>query len=70
MGRFFILLGLFLVALGLVVTMLPHALGWFGHLPGDLRFERRGMVVYLPITSCLLLSVVISLVMYLLSKMS
>ena len=70
MGRLLILLGLFLVVLGLMFTMIPHALSWFGHLPGDLRLERRGLVIYAPITSCLLLSMAISLVFYLVNRLS
>ena len=70
MGRFLVVLGLLLVALGVVYSMFPHAPSWFGHLPGDLRFERRGLVVSLPIASCLVLSVAISLVLYLVNRLS
>jgi uncharacterized membrane protein YbaN (DUF454 family) len=70
MGRSLIVLGLLLVALGMVFSLFPHALSWFGHLPGDLRFERRGLVIHAPITSCLLLSVAISLALYLVNRLS
>jgi len=50
--------GLFLVVLGLIIW--SGALSWFGRLPGDLRIERPGVRVYAPITSMLLISIVLS----------
>lgn len=66
-------LGPLLVGLGvllLVVGGLAWAggLSWFGHLPGDVRIERPGLHVYVPITSMLLVSVVASLVVWLLRR--
>jgi hypothetical protein len=63
-GRVLIVLGLVLVAVGLLVQLFPG----LGRLPGDLRIERPGFTFYFPITTCLLLSAVITLVSYLLSR--
>jgi len=59
--------GVLLVVAGAVVAgvgalALTGALGWFGNLPGDLRFERgNGTVrVYIPLASMLVVSVVLS----------
>ncbi len=70
MGKLLILAGLLLVVVGLLWSVAPGILGWFGHLPGDLRLERRGITVFLPITSCLLLSAVFSLLLHLVNKLS
>ena len=51
--------GLALVAIGLLVG--SGALSWFGRLPGDIRIERPGLRVDVPLTSMLLASVVVSL---------
>jgi hypothetical protein len=66
-------LGLLVVACGIgvvVVGLLIYsgALSWFGRLPGDIRIERESMRVYIPITSMLLLSLVLSLLFYLLRR--
>lgn len=50
-----------LVLIGLLVW--AGALAWFGRLPGDIRIERPGIRVYFPITSMVLLSLVLSLVL-------
>ena len=52
--------GVVLVLVGLLVW--TGALSWFGRLPGDIRVERPNARLYVPITSMLLLSVVVSIV--------
>ena len=46
------------------------ALGWFGRLPGDIRIERDGMRVYFPIASMLIVSVVLSLILWVIRRLS
>lgn len=46
------------------------ALGWFGRLPGDLRFERDGVRVYVPIVSMLVVSLVLSALLWLVRRLS
>lgn len=59
-GLTLVFAGLAIAALGLLVW--AGALSWFGRLPGDIRVERPNVRVYVPITSMLLLSLVLSLV--------
>ena len=68
--------GLVLIVVGAVVAgvgvlALTGALGWFGNLPGDLRFERgNGSVrVYIPLASMLVVSVVLSLLLVLMRRL-
>ena len=44
------------------------AMHWLGRLPGDIRIERPGMKLFIPITTSILLSILISVVLYLVSK--
>ena len=65
-GNLLILLAvLFLLLVG--VLMFSGKLAWFGQLPGDIRYEGQRTRVYAPLGSMLLLSLVLSLLMYLLS---
>jgi hypothetical protein len=57
-GLLIVAAGVVLVVLGLLVW--AGGLSWFGHLPGDLRVERGGTRVFVPITSMLLVSVVLT----------
>lgn len=58
--------GVALVVVGLLVW--SGALNWFGRLPGDIRIERDTVRVYFPIVSMLVVSAVLSLVLYLVRR--
>lgn len=66
MARFLITLGLILVVAGLAWPLLVK-LG-LGRLPGDVRVERDGFTFFFPLTTGLVVSAVISLIMWLLRK--
>jgi hypothetical protein len=65
--------GPLLVGLGAVVVLVgllvwSGALAWFGRLPGDIRIEREGLRIYIPLASMLLLSATLSLLLYLVRR--
>ena len=62
-GPLLVTLGVALILVGLLVW--AGGLKWFGHLPGDIRIERDSVRVYIPLASMLVVSVVLSLVLYL-----
>ena len=66
MARFLIILGVALVALGLLWPYLGR-LG-FGHLPGDIVIERENFRLYIPLASSLLISALLSLVLWLVGR--
>ncbi|MCY3655893.1 MAG: DUF2905 family protein [Chloroflexi bacterium] len=68
-GLVLIVAGAAVVAVGLLVV--TGALGWFGNLPGDLRYERDdGSVrVYVPLASMLVVSVVLSVLLTMLRRL-
>lgn len=63
-GWVLILMGLLLAVIGAVVLLTP-SIPWLGRLPGDIRIERENFRFYFPLTTCLILSVVVSLVLWL-----
>jgi len=65
-GLILILIGLGLALVGLLVW--AGAFSWFGRLPGDIRIERPTVRVYLPITSMLLVSFLLSALLYLVRR--
>jgi hypothetical protein len=65
-GRLIIAAGVALVFVGLVV--MTGALNWFGRLPGDIRVEGEHTRVYVPIVSMLILSLAVSLVLYVIRR--
>ena len=65
-GQLIVIAGLVLVVIGLVT--MRGWLGWFGHLPGDVRIERPNVRVYVPIASMLLISILLSVLSYVLRR--
>ena len=61
-----IVAGAFLIGLGLLIY--SGALRWFGKLPGDIRYESDHLQFYAPIVSMLIISLILSLLFYLLRR--
>ena len=68
MARWIIIAGLMLVITGILLHFFPGIFRWFGRLPGDIRIERENVRVYIPIVSMLVISIVLSLIIYLLKR--
>ncbi len=69
-GKWLVLVGIIFVITGIVLWLLPGKTGWFGHLPGDIRIRKEHFAFYFPITSMLLLSAILSFILWLIHKIS
>jgi H+/Cl- antiporter ClcA len=63
LGRVLIYLGLIIVVFG-VAILLAGKIPWLGNLPGDISIQRGRFTIYFPLGTCLLVSALISLVVY------
>jgi len=67
-------LGKFLVVAGVVLAVIGGLLwsgvgkGWLGRLPGDIHYTRDNFSFHFPLVTCLLLSAIVTLVLWLLRK--
>lgn len=62
MAKILMLIGLGLFVLGVILNFSPHLFSWFGKLPGDIRIEEENRYVFfLPLTSMIIVSVVLTL---------
>ena len=68
LGRLLITAGLVLVAVGVLVTFAGSLQLKLGHLPGDFSIQGRNSSFYFPLTTCILLSALLSLVMWILRR--
>lgn len=64
-SKFLIYAGLTIAFLGFLFTYIDINLSWFGRLPGDIRIENKNFKFFFPITSMIIISVIINLVIYL-----
>ena len=67
MGRTLILIGVLFVLAGLVVSVLPKLPG-IGRLPGDIFIRKDHFTFYFPITTCLLLSMLLTVFLWLMGR--
>ena len=65
-GKFLIIAGIVLVVLGLLL-MAGAELSFLGRLPGDIAYKGKNVTFYFPIVTCLVLSVVLTLVFWVIS---
>jgi Protein of unknown function (DUF2905) len=65
-GPWLVGLGALLVVIGVLAW--TGLLSWFGRMPGDIRIVRDNVHVYVPIASMILVSVVVSLVLWLVNR--
>ena len=68
MGRALITLGILLVVIGLAVEFGPRLPFRIGRLPGDIYFHGKNTTFYFPIVTCIVVSVVLTLVMWLFNR--
>ena len=61
-GKLLALMGVVLVVVGLTMTYAPWLINWFGKLPGDIRIEDEKKLVFIPITSMFVVSIILTLI--------
>ena len=68
LGKAIVGIGVTLVIIGLCLWFLADKLSWFGRLPGDIRIERPGFSCYVPITTMIIISIVLSVLLSILAR--
>ena len=66
-GKFLILLGLIIVAIG-GLLLFSEKIPWIGRLPGDIMIQRRNFTFYFPLVTSIVLSVVLTLIFWLIGR--
>jgi len=69
LGKMIVIVGVVLVALGLLLMLAGRAHLPIGRLPGDILYRRKNFSFYFPLTTSILLSIVLPLVFYFLSRL-
>jgi hypothetical protein len=67
LGRALVVIGLFITVLGAIMILTPRV-PWLGRLPGDIVIQRDDLTIYIPITTMLVVSVVLSVVLNLIGR--
>lgn len=67
LGKILIFAGIILVLVG-IVFVFSNKIPWIGKLPGDIYIQKKNLTLYFPITTSILISIVLSLILMLWSK--
>ena len=61
-GKYIIAIGLVIIVVGVIIYFLGGKLHWIGNLPGDFRVEKENFRFYFPLTTMILLSLLLTLI--------
>jgi hypothetical protein len=64
-GKFVMILGLFLVVAGVALWRFPSFFGWIGKLPGDISVQKGSFSFYFPVVTCIVISIVVTFLSWL-----
>jgi uncharacterized protein HemY len=64
MARWVIIAGLVLLIIGLILQFAPWLLNWFGKLPGDIRIETERSRIFIPVTSAIIVSIIVTVLIH------
>ncbi len=67
LGKLLVTVGLVIVLLGLIF-MVGGKTSWLGKLPGDITIQKKNVNFYFPLASCIIISLIISVIMWLLNR--
>mgnify|MGYP000858771296 CR=1 FL=1 len=67
LGRTIIIIGCLIIVIGIIIYFFDK-IPFLGKLPGDLVIKRENFTIYIPITTCIIFSILFSLILYLLDK--
>ncbi|HQH72567.1 MAG TPA: DUF2905 domain-containing protein [bacterium] len=62
LGKWFLAVGALFMLMGVLFLLVPHV-PWLGKLPGDIQYQGKRVTVYFPLTTCIILSVLLTILL-------
>jgi len=67
-GKILIIIGAFILLIGLIITFSNHKFEWLGNMPLDFKYENKTTKIYAPFGTMILISILLSIMINLISK--
>lgn len=67
-GKYIIAAGLIIVIVGIIIYFFEDKLTWIGRLPGDIRIENENLKIFFPLTTMLIMSILLNASIWLIKK--
>jgi len=68
-GKYIVIIGVVIVLAGIVVWVFHDKLHWIGRLPGDIRIEKENFRFYFPITTMIILSLLVTAIAQIIKRL-
>ena len=68
-GKWIVGAGVIIVLVGIIIYFFHDKLNWIGRLPGDIRIEKENFRFYFPLVTMILVSLVVTLIIWLIRKL-
>ena len=69
-GKYIILAGLIIIVIGVIIWLFGNKLSFIGRLPGDIHVKRENFSFYFPITTMILVSLLLTIILWIVRKLS
>ena len=69
-GKYILIAGVIIVLIGAILWLFGNKLSWLGRLPGDIYVKKENFTLYVPITTMILVSLLITFILWLVRKVS
>ncbi len=67
-GKWLVIAGIIAVVAGIIIYFFHDKLNWIGHLPGDINFKKDNVRFYFPITTLIIINLIIFIIIYILRR--
>ena len=67
-GKYVIFVGILIIVAGIIIYFFHNKLHWIGRLPGDIRIEKENFKFYFPLTTMILLSLLLTLIVNIIKR--
>jgi uncharacterized protein HemY len=67
LGKVLIIIGVVIAGIGIILVLRPEV-SWLGKLPGDILIKKDNFRFYFPVTTCIIISIILTLLFYLFKR--
>ncbi|MGI8950045.1 MAG: DUF2905 domain-containing protein [Chitinophagaceae bacterium] len=67
-GKYIIIIGLIILLIGILIYFFHDKLNWLGNLPGDISIKKENFSFYFPITTMIIVSILLSVIIQIVRK--
>jgi hypothetical protein len=69
LGKYLIYAGIVLIFAGIILYFFTNHLNWLGKLPGDIKIEKENFRFYFPVTSMIIISIILTIIINIIRKL-